>query len=208
MGRDVELACRCGEIHGWLRDASPRTVNRVLCYCDDCQAFLHHLGRSELLDRNGGSDIVQLAPSSIAFDRGTDRIVALRFSPKGPYRFHASCCKTPLGNTVRPSIPFVGVVAELFKDVPDAGARDAVFGPPIGAIFGKYATGDVPGAAPKMGFGLMVRSAGKIFGWKLRGQTWPHPYFERGAPEPRYPVTLVTRAERDAARARCGPKPA
>ncbi len=49
MARDVELGCRCGKIHGWARGLSPDRVNRILCYCDDCQAFMHALGRSERL---------------------------------------------------------------------------------------------------------------------------------------------------------------
>lgn len=207
MGRDVELACRCGQVHGWLRGATPRAVNRVVCYCDDCQAFLHHLGRAELLDAHGGSDIVQVAPAAMAFDRGTANIVALRFSPRGPYRFYAKCCKTPLGNTVRPSMPFVGCVTELFKGAPDEAARAASFGPPVGAIFGKFAIGQVDGAADKMGLGVLARAFRCIVGWKLGGKTWPHPYFERGATEPRYPVTLLSRDERESARARSGPSP-
>src|SRR5262245_12535850 len=102
--RDVELRCRCGEVRGRVANASPRTVNRVVCYCDDCQAALHHLGHAELLDEHGGTDIVQVAPASLAFHAGADRIVGLRLSPKGLYRWHTSCCKTPVGNTVGPGI--------------------------------------------------------------------------------------------------------
>ena len=207
MGRDVQLGCRCGQVGGSLRDASPAAVNRVVCYCADCQAFLHHLGRPDLLDAHGGSDIVQVAPSSMAYDRGTSNIVALRLSPKGLYRFYASCCKTPLGNTVGPSIPFVGIVTEAFAGAPDARARDQVFGPSLGGIYAKYAIGDVSGAAQKVGFGLFVRSVKRVLGWKVGGKSWPQPFFDRGAPEPRYPVTVVTPAEREAARSRCGPHP-
>jgi len=119
LSPSVELHCRCGQVRGRVTNASPRTVNRIVCYCDDCQAFAHHLGRADLLDAHGGSDIVQVAPASLTFDHGADRIVGLRLSPKGLYRFYASCCKTPLGNTVGPAIPFVGIVAQAF-DAPDA----------------------------------------------------------------------------------------
>src|SRR5262245_34003449 len=105
MPTDVELACRCGEIHGWLRGASPRTVNRMVCYCDDCQAFLHHIGRAELLDARGGTDVVQLAPSTMVLDRGTDRVAGLQLREKGMNRWYASCCQTPLGNTLGPRLP-------------------------------------------------------------------------------------------------------
>src|SRR5262249_25743113 len=77
MSQDVELRCRCGEVHGWLSGAAPDRVNRVVCYCDDCQAFLHQLDRSDLLDAHGGTDIVQVAPAALRFDRGMQHIAGL-----------------------------------------------------------------------------------------------------------------------------------
>jgi|GEM_PF-5060279 len=115
MATDVELECRCGKVHGWLREASARTVNRLVCYCDDCQAFVHHLGRGDLLDASGGTDIIQVAAGSLSFDRGTENITGLRLGPKGLFRWYASCCKTPVGNTVTPVLPLVGVPHEVFK---------------------------------------------------------------------------------------------
>jgi len=85
MSQDVELGCRCGEIHGWVRSVSPGAVNRVVCYCDDCQAFLHHLGRADLFDAHGGTDVVQVPPRDVTFDRGAERTVGLRLTPKGLY---------------------------------------------------------------------------------------------------------------------------
>ena len=46
------------------RNASPEAVNRMVCYCDDCQAFVHYLGHADLLDAHGGTDIVQMAPAA------------------------------------------------------------------------------------------------------------------------------------------------
>src|SRR5262249_43578638 len=114
MTLTADLRCRCGEVEGRVANAARETVNRVVCYCDDCQAFLHHLGRADLPDAHGGSDIVQVAPASLAYLRGADRIAGLRLGPKGLYRWYAACCKTPLGNTLSPAIPFVGVIAQAF----------------------------------------------------------------------------------------------
>ncbi|HTO65548.1 MAG TPA: DUF6151 family protein, partial [Bradyrhizobium sp.] len=83
MSGQIEVRCRCGEVRGVVTDPSPRTVNRVVCYCDDCQAYAHQLGRADLLDAKGGSDIVQLAPATLRFTRGQERIAGLRLSPKG-----------------------------------------------------------------------------------------------------------------------------
>jgi hypothetical protein len=82
MAQDVELGCRCGEVHGWLRGASPGSVNRAICYCVDCQSFLHNLGRADLFDAHSGTDIVQAAPRSVTYDRGLDRIVAVGSHPR------------------------------------------------------------------------------------------------------------------------------
>jgi hypothetical protein len=37
MSISAELRCRCGEVRGSVTNPSPRTVNRVVCYCDDYQ---------------------------------------------------------------------------------------------------------------------------------------------------------------------------
>jgi hypothetical protein len=205
MTTRAELHCRCGEVRGFVADASPHTVNRVVCYCDDCQAFAHHLGRADLLDPHGGSDIVQLAPGSLTFVQGQDRIVGLRLTPKGLFRWHTTCCNTPVGNTVSPTIPFVGIVVQAF----DSGTQrpDDVFGRPIGAILGKYAIGDVPGASRGMGLSLMLRAIRMVLGWRLRGRAWPNPFFARETRAPIYPVEVLSPSEREALRRLCGPQP-
>jgi hypothetical protein len=188
-----------------VKDASPRTVNRVVCYCDDCQAYLHHLGRTDLLDPHGGTDVVQVAPASLTFERGADRIVGLRLSPKGLYRWYASCCKTPLGNTLGPAIPFVGIVATAFEG-PDGGPDD-FFGKPLGGIQGKYAVGAPPGDSAKLNLGLIVRAVKMVLGWRLRRKVWPHPFFDRRTRQPSRPLTVLSRTERESLRPLCGPQP-
>lgn len=202
----AELRCRCGEVRGQVADPSPRTVNRVVCYCDDCQAFAHRLGRADLLNPQGGSDIVQVAPTALTFAQGQDRIIGLRLTPKGLYRWHTSCCNTPVGNTLGPAIPFVGIVAQAF----DHGTQraDDIFGNPIGAILGKYAVGDPPAGSTGISLPLLLRSLGKVLGWRLRGKTWPHPFFKRETREPIYPLTVLSPDEREALRPLCGPHPA
>ncbi|MGD0676892.1 MAG: DUF6151 family protein [Polyangiaceae bacterium] len=205
MNQDAELRCRCGEVHGRVTNASPEAVNRIVCYCDDCQAFLHHLGRSDLLDARGGTDLVQVAPASLSFYRGHERIVGLRLAEKGLYRWYASCCKTPLGNTLGPTIPFVGIVVQAF----DCGARrpDDVFGKPIGAVQGKYAIGEAPEGSMAFPVRVGLRALGMVLVWRLRGKTWPHPYFDRATRAPNRPLATLSPAERQALRALCGPHP-
>jgi hypothetical protein len=202
----AELRCRCGEVRGSITNPSPRTANRVVCYCDDCQAFAHQLGRADLLDAQGGTDIVQVAPASLMFVQGQGRIAGLRLTPNGLFRWYSSCCNTPVGNTLSPAIPFVGIIAQVF----DQGAQhpDGLFGKPIGAIMGKYAIGDAPSGSAGIKLSLLVRAVRMVLGWRLRGQTWPHPFFERDTREPIYPLSVVSREEREALRRFCGPHPA
>jgi hypothetical protein len=203
MNATAILQCRCGEVKGVVTDASRRTVNRVVCYCDDCQAFAHHLRRADLLDRQGGTDIVQVAPATLTVGQGRQQIAGVRLTPKGLYRWHSTCCNTPLGNTVSPAIPFVGIVAQAFEH---GGQRaDALFDKPVGAILGQHAIGNAPPGSTGMPIRIVARSILKVLGWRIRGRTWPHPFFKRTTRAPIYPITILTKEQRDALRRFCGP---
>jgi hypothetical protein len=206
MTTRAELRCRCGEVRGFVADASPQTVNRVVCYCDDCQAFAHRIGRADLLDAHGGSDIVQVAPGSLTFGQGQDRIVGVRLMPKGLFRWYTSCCHTPIGNTVSPAIPFVGIVVRAFDHASQR--PDDVFGQPTCAILAKHAIGDPQPASKGMSLRLMLRAVRMVLGWRLRGRAWPNPFFRRDTRAPVYPLTVLTPSEREALRRFCGPRPA
>jgi hypothetical protein len=206
MAKEVGVRCRCGEVEGVVANASPQKVNRVVCYCDDCQAFLHQLGRADLLNAQGGTDIIQVAPASLTFTKGQNRIAGMRLTPKGLFRWYATCCNTPVGNTLGPAIPFVGLVAQTF----DGGAQRAqsVFGAPLGAILGKYAIGPAPAGSTGINLTLLLRAITKVLGWRLRGRAWPHPFFQLKTREPIYPLQLLSSEERDELRPLCGPHPA
>jgi hypothetical protein len=203
MGGQIEMRCRCGKVRGVVTNASPRTVNRITCYCNDCQAFVHHLGRADLLNEKGGSDIVQVAPATFRLTAGEDRIAGVRLSPKGLYRWHTTCCNTPVGNTLGPGVPFVGLLAPTF-DVP---RPDDIIGPPTGALLGKFAVGEPPAGSTSTNLPLLLRAIARIFGWKFGGKTWPHPFFSRETREPTHPVTVLSKEQRDALRPFCGPTP-
>jgi hypothetical protein len=194
---DVEVSCKCGNVHGVIRDASPNSANRVICYCDDCQAFAHHIERADLLDEHGGSDIVQFAPATLSFDRGTEHITGVRLNPKGLYRYYASCCKTPLGNTMTPSIPFIGIVYEALR-----APLDDAFGPVRARLQAQYAKGDPPGSVKTVNLPFMARTLRLILGWKLRGRARPHPFFKAKTNEPIMALPVLSKDARDALRAR------
>jgi hypothetical protein len=99
----------------------------------------------------------------------------------------------------------VGIVSQTVEG--GSRAADEVFGKPLAANQLKYAIGGAPEGARGFGVGFLLRAARLITGWKLRGQTWPHPYFDRATGKPNRPVAILSKAEREALRPLCGPTP-
>lgn len=196
------FSCRCGQVRGRVDQATPRNVNRVVCYCADCQAFAHAIGRPDILDAKGGSDVIQIAPATLTISQGHGKVAAMRLTEKGLYRFHAACCGTPLGNTPGAAIPLIGIPKPAFEV--EEQDPDALFGPPTGFVHGEDALGDdAPGASPGakgVPFSILARTILKIIGWRLRGRAWPHPYFDRATKRPLFPVQVLAPERREALR--------
>ena len=86
------LRCRCGTVRGWVSKPD-RAMGRAVCYCKDCQAYGHFLGKpAEVLDALGGSDVVATHPKHVTLTHGRDAIACMSLSPKGLLRWYASCC--------------------------------------------------------------------------------------------------------------------
>ena len=118
------LQCRCGSIKGFVSD--PQSANRVVCYCKDCQAFAHFLGRGgEILDERGGSDVIQTLPKNVTFTQGIEALACIRLTEKGLLRWYAGCCNTPIGNTLASyKISFIGLVHTCLE-TPDRPLQDS-----------------------------------------------------------------------------------
>lgn len=198
--RTFPLACRCGTVRGVVHAVSPRTVNHGVCYCDDCQAFAHFLGReNDLLDPYGGTEVVQMSPARFALTAGVDRIAAIRLTPKGIVRWYASCCNTPIGNTpVSPAIPFVGII-RAFIDAPQE-----ALGPVRGRMYAERAKGG-RAAVPRDGgsnIAMIVRVLPKLLGYRLRGDHKRSALLDAAGRPLAEPRVLDT-AEREDLRRRC-----
>lgn len=103
------IQCQCGTLHGAVQAGG--TCNRLVCYCTDCRAFARFVGRDNVLDEQGGTEIVQLAQSRLRFTQGAEQLAAVRLSESGMIRWYAACCKTPLGNTMPdPKMSFIGLI--------------------------------------------------------------------------------------------------
>ncbi len=104
------IQCQCGNVQGNVNEQE--IINRVTCFCQDCQAFAHFLGRSsDILDRQGGTDIVQMLPKHLSFSQGTEYLACMRLTKSGLFRWYTTCCNTPIGNTLpSQTLSFIGVV--------------------------------------------------------------------------------------------------
>lgn len=191
MSTELELRCACGTVRGVVADASARTCNRAVCYCDDCQTFARFLGRDDVMNARGGTDIVQVAPSRLRFVAGQEQLRSMRLSPKGLLRWYTACCKTPAGNMLpSPRSPFVGIPTRFV--VPGGSALDAAVGPSRGGLHGRFASGGCPeGVAPKVGLGLLVRSVGWVLGNVVRGRHAPSPFWTASGEAVAAPTVLT-----------------
>jgi hypothetical protein len=200
-GPELALRCRCGTVRGVARNVRPSAINHCFCYCDDCQAFAHFLGHAdEVLDAHGGTEIAQMSQATVAFATGTDRVAALRLTPKGLMQWYASCCNTPIGNTMATTaLPFVGVI-RAFVDAPVS-----ALGPLRGRAFAKSAKGGAA-AVPKDGLPealMVVRVLLKLLRWRLRGDHQRSAFFDAATGRPLAAPRVLTEAERAELRRRC-----
>ena len=172
----MTVQCQCSKLTGTLEDVSPQTVNRFVCYCNDCQAFAHFLDReADVLDAHGGTEIMQMAPSHLKFTGGQDHIACMRLSDKGIYRWYSRCCNTPIANTGGFKLPFVGLTHNCVHPSRDAD-RTRAFGDVRGPMHGRFAKGGLnPGRTP---LGLLARFLGVILKGKLRGEQKRSPFFD------------------------------
>ncbi|MFO0650340.1 MAG: DUF6151 family protein [Polyangiales bacterium] len=179
MTHDVPLRCRCGAVRGVIVAYDPAANNRVTCYCDDCQAFARWLGRTDVLDARGGSDIVQVAPARLRFTQGASELRCMRLSPKGPQRWYTACCKQPAGNALPTTrSPFSGLVTAIV-DCSNGASLDALLGPSLGGVHGRFAIGGCPeGVAPKISASLVWRTVPPLLKNLVFGRSLPSPYVD------------------------------
>lgn len=185
------LRCRCGALQGHV-DMHGNS-NRMVCYCQDCQAFARFLGPTEgVLDAQGGCDLVQLAPHRIHIDQGAEHLAVMRLSDKGLLRWYAACCRTPVGNTMAgPGIPFTGLLVRCLDGAP----LEPAFGP----VRAQANTASALGQPKPRSFGMassLLRILALVLGSRVMGRKQHTPFFTpSGAPVAR--PTVLTRAQRE-----------
>lgn len=174
----LPVRCTCGTLRGVVTARPGERFSRVVCYCADCQAFAHHLGRADLLDAHGGSDIVQFSPARLRFTGGTEALACLRLQPKGLIRWYARCCNTPMGNTPPVAqFAFVGLSSASFDE---SVSLDDRFGRPRMRVFARHARGDTSalGAHEGLPIGGILAVVGTLLRRRFAGDHRRSPFFD------------------------------
>lgn len=180
----ISLKCACGEVQGEAVGVTPSSGIRVICCCDDCQEFASYLSRDagsvndgtcETLDKCGGTEIFQMSQSQVSISQGHDKLQSMRLKRKGLLRWYATCCNTPVANTISAKIPFVGVI-HTFIDLPD---KEAVLGPVKAVVQTQHAVGepDYPNHSAKFPLGITLKIVMKMLLWKIQGKQKPSVFF-------------------------------
>jgi hypothetical protein len=192
----MEIQCECGKFRAELTKFPKNTPGRLKCYCDDCQSYLHYLKRADLLDENGGTEIIPNYPADIKILTGKELLKCTRLVPNGMFRFSTTCCNTPIVNTDSKR-PWAGVHRRTFKD---PSKLDQALGPVKSSIMGKYAKGTPPKGTPqKFDFKGVMMVVPYILKGSLLGKSKPSPFFENG--EAIVPPEMLSPDDRHAARA-------
>ena len=194
MPTDLSIRCQCGALGGAVHGVSGKSGYRIVCYCDDCQAFANYLRNDgRLLDANGGTGIFQMSPAHLRITHGLDRLACVRITPKGPLRWYTDCCRTPIGNTPPTrQAPFVGLILSCI----DTGERalDKALGPVGLRVMGRHAKGDRAALDAHDGF-LPSQFAGivwKLLKWRVRGDHKRSPFFDANTGAPLADAHLIT----------------
>jgi len=138
----VQWTCNCGEVQ---LQVTPGNGARIMCYCSACRDFAERFGAGDTLDPAGGADLFQTAPEMIQITKGRDYLSWIKLTPKGPHRWHTTCCNTPMANTLGTrAIPFATILSHNIDD------KEAL-GPIIARVNRKSATGHFDGEAGNTG---------------------------------------------------------
>lgn len=191
----IRLRCRCGKLQGELDTAA--VAARAKCYCTDCRAFARFLGNEiTLLDGAGGTEVAAALPSGVRFTEGLEHLACMSLSPRGLYRWYASCCRTPVGNTPRdPKVPYVGVIRACMA------ASSAELDEQLGSSHIATNTGTAyrkVAATPAATAWAVLKIGGKLVKSRFTGDWKNNPFFVPGSATPVREPEVISRERRAA----------
>jgi hypothetical protein len=188
------LQCRCGTLKGYV--SPPDMARRGVCYCKDCQAFVHFLERPDdaVLNERGGTEIIATLPRHVHFTQGLEALVCMSLSDHGLLRWYTTCCNTPIGNTPRDfKISYVGLIHScLAKRAP---SLEDSFGPVTMVLETKSAKAEVQ-SAPIRNFVALLGIMKSVVAARLGGSYKSNPFFVEDSGTPIKQPRVLTEAER------------
>jgi hypothetical protein len=189
---NLPLRCRCGTLSGYV--SHPEKVSRGVCYCKDCQAFAHFLGKTDdILDEMGGTDVVATLPKYVSFTQGFNALACMSLTDQGMLRWYASCCNTPIGNTPRNfKTSHVGLIHTCLED--PAKTLEGSFGPVRMRVNTKHAKGK-PKPMPVSTVTSILRFMGSLIRARLDGSYKSTPFFTLDRGTPVVPPKVLTSSE-------------
>jgi len=189
----IQVRCHCGKLQGELDTAA--VAARAKCYCKDCRAFARFLGNEvEILDGAGGTEVAAVLPSGLRFTQGLEQLACMSLSPKGLYRWYASCCRTPIGNTPRdPTVHYLGLVRACMAATPaelDAQLGSAHIHANTESAYRKVET------TPAGTAWAVVKIGSRIVKARLTGAYRDNPFFVDGGSTPVRQPELISKEAR------------
>ncbi len=201
----TNIKCTCGAVQGTITINDLATAKHFICLCDDCQAYAHFLARApDILDKNGGTDILPVVPAEIKITAGFNKLKCVRLGPKGMIRWYAGCCKSAIANTpASAKMPYAGVFTSAI--VQSEGHR---LGPVYGRVLGKFGLAPLPpNTAQTMKPKVGIWVAGFMMKAFLGRKNSPSPFFDAQTGQPTVEPYILNKEERNILKDFCGPKP-
>lgn len=168
------IRCACGSLQGAVTKTAP--ANHCVCYCRDCQAFAHFLGRAvDALDAQGGVKVIQVPANHVEFSAGADNLACIRLTNKGLLRWYASCCNTPIGATFPTmKLSFVGLIHSCLEN--DEPTIEQSFGPVGTQVNVQHAKGE---PIKQRGLAIAIARLMRMLLWaRLNGSYRQTPFFQ------------------------------
>lgn len=202
----MRVQCECGKFKAEILTFPDNTPGRCVCYCDDCQTYLHSIGRDDLMDAAGGAEIIPVYPENFKIVEGADQLKCTRLSPKGLYRWWTGCCRTPVGNMMA-GFPWIGM-SDLIFNSKDRSTLERSLGPIKSRINGKFARGERPdGTSEKTGFKDLVVILPFVLKGLFQKKSKNSPFFKEDGKTPVVEPEVMSLETRNRHRKELGFKP-
>lgn len=187
----LSLGCECQKINGVARDLNSEHDMHLVCCCNDCQQFARVLGQEKkVLDKFGGTEVIQITPAQISIDKGLENLKCLKLSTKGIIRWYCGHCHTPVANTISARLPFVGLHQAFVKD---KAAVNTYMGPVIQYIQTRHALEIPTGIKTAKGFplNLLVKTFYRLILATMKRKNRPNPFFTQSGEPISAPQTMT-----------------